>query len=65
MIKDGVTEAALSPYNNGLLLVAKKAARPGAPPSGMRVVLDARVWCLRTWNKAQHMREYGRLCLTV
>ena len=42
MIKDGVVEASLSPYNNGLLLVAKKPARPGAPPSGMRVVLDAR-----------------------
>ena len=42
MIKDGVVEASLSPYNNGLLLVAKKAARPGAPASGMRVVLDAR-----------------------
>ena len=42
MIKEGVVEASLSPYNNGLLLVAKKAARPGAPPSGMRVVLDAR-----------------------
>ena len=42
MIKDGVVEASLSPYNNGLLLVAKKPARPGAPPPGMRVVLDAR-----------------------
>ena len=42
MIKDGVVEASLSPYNNGLLLVAKKASRPGAPSSGMRVVLDAR-----------------------
>ena len=42
MIQDGVVEASLSPYNNGLLLVAKKAARPGAPSSGMRVVLDAR-----------------------
>ena len=42
MIKDGVVEASLSPYNNGLLLVAKKPSRPGAPPPGMRVVLDAR-----------------------
>ena len=42
MIKDGVVEPSLSPYNNGLLLVEKKAARPGAPSSGMRVVLDAR-----------------------
>ena len=42
MIKEGVVEASLSPYNNGLLLVAKKAARPGAPSPGMRVVLDAR-----------------------
>jgi len=42
MIKDGVVEASLSPYNNGLLLVAKKPSRPGAPPAGMRVVLDAR-----------------------
>ena len=42
MIKDGVVEASLSAYNNGLLLVAKKPSRPGAPPSGMRVVLDAR-----------------------
>ena len=42
MIKDGVVEASLSPYNNGLLLVAKKPSRPGAPSSGMRVVLDAR-----------------------
>ena len=42
MIRDGVVETSLSPYNNGLLLVAKKAARPGAPSSGMRVVLDAR-----------------------
>ena len=42
MIKDGVVEASLSPYNNGLLLVAKKPPRPGAPAPGMRVVLDAR-----------------------
>ena len=33
MIKDGVVEAPLSAYNNGLLLVAKKPSRPGAPAS--------------------------------